>query len=65
MIGLYFRDAVSRAAISLALAMLAFIMLAVTRGAKVSRRGRLIALFVVQGLTVELFHRAYLPGIAA
>lgn len=53
MIDLYFRDAVSVITIGLVLAMLAFIVLSLTNGAKVQKWGRLIALFIVIGVVIS------------
>ena len=53
MIDLYFRDAVTIITIGLVLAMLAFIVISITHGTKVTKWGRLIALFVVAGIAIS------------
>ena len=53
MVNLYFRDAVSVITICMVLAMLAFIVLSAVRGEKVTRWGRLIALFLVVGVAIS------------
>ena len=53
MIDLYFKDAVTVITIGLVLAMLAFIVISITHGAKVQKWGRLIALFIVVGVAIS------------
>ncbi len=53
MINLYFRDAVSVITICMVLAMLAFIVLSAVRGEKVTKWGRLIAMFMVVGVAIS------------
>jgi hypothetical protein len=53
MVNLYFADAVSVVTIALVLAMLVFIVLSFTSGAKVENWGRIIALFIVVGVAVS------------
>ncbi len=53
MIDLYFRDAVSVITIGLVLAMLAFIVLLAVHSTKVTKWGKLIALFFVVGVAIS------------